>query len=399
MLVRRGLDDLRVELGVPAEFPAHVIAEAEAAAAGAPDGERSDATDIPFVTIDPEGSKDLDQAVHIERRDGGFRVRYAIADVAAWVSPGGAIDDEARDRVETLYAPDGRTPLHPPLLSEGVASLLPDQVTPALLWTIDLDAEGAPVDVDVRRASVQSRAQLTYVGAQAALDDGTADETLQLLREVGILREAAERARGGITLPTPEQVVEQGADGVWTLGSRATLPVEEWNAQISLLTGMCAARLMLDGRIGILRTLPDADPRDVERLRLSAHALGVPWPAGRDPGRRHPRPRRGEPGARGPAHRRDLAAARRRLRGVRRRGAERSPCTPRSPRPTPTRPRRCAGWWTGSSARRASPCAPTARSRTGSATRCRSCPDSWRRGTSTPPSSSAAAWTWSRRRC
>ncbi|MDQ0372359.1 RNB domain-containing ribonuclease [Cellulomonas humilata] len=284
VLVRRGLDDLRVELGVPAEFPAHVIAEAEAAAAGAPDGERSDATDIPFVTIDPEGSKDLDQAVHIERRDGGFRVRYAIADVAAWVSPGGALDDEARDRVETLYAPDGRTPLHPPLLSEGVASLLPDQVTPALLWTIDLDAEGAPVDVDVRRASVQSRAQLTYVGAQAALDDGTADETLQLLREVGILREAAERARGGITLPTPEQVVEQGADGVWTLGSRATLPVEEWNAQISLLTGMCAARLMLDGRIGIVRTLPDADPRDVERLRLSAHALGVPWPAGATPG-------------------------------------------------------------------------------------------------------------------
>ena len=79
-------------------------------------------------------------------------MRYAIADVAAWVSPGGALDDEARDRVETLYAPDGRTPLHPPVLSEGVASLLPDQVTPALLWTIDLDAEGAPVAVDVRRA-------------------------------------------------------------------------------------------------------------------------------------------------------------------------------------------------------------------------------------------------------
>lgn len=283
VLVRRGLDDLRVELGVPDAFPPHVVAEAEAAAAGAPAGDRADATDIPFVTIDPEGSKDLDQAVHIERRDDGFRVRYAIADVAAWVAPGGAIDDEARERVETLYAPDGRTPLHPPLLSEGVASLLPDQVTPVLLWTIDLDADGSPTTVDVRRASVQSRAQLTYTGAQAALDDGTADETLQLLREVGILREAAEEARGGITLPTPEQVVEQGADGVWTLGSRATLPVEEWNAQISLLTGMCAARLMLDGAIGIVRTLPEADPRDVERLRLSAHALGVAWPQGATP--------------------------------------------------------------------------------------------------------------------
>ncbi|WP_307802317.1 RNB domain-containing ribonuclease [Cellulomonas fengjieae] len=284
VLVRRGLDDLRRELDVPAEFPADVLAEAASAAAGGPAGERSDATDIPFVTIDPEGSRDLDQAVHIERLGDGYRVRYAIADVAAWVRPGGAIDREVRERVETLYAPDGRTPLHPPLLSEGVASILPDQVTPALLWTIDLDADGAPRDVTVRRASVRSRAQLTYTGAQAALDDGSADESLQLLREVGTLRLTAEVARGGITLPTPEQEVEQGADGVWTLTSRAPLPVEEWNAQISLLTGMCAARLMLDGRVGILRTLPEADPRDVERLRRSARALGVPWRAGVTPG-------------------------------------------------------------------------------------------------------------------
>lgn len=284
VLVRRGLDDLRHELDVPADFPQRVLAEAAEVVRRGPTQDRVDATDVPFVTIDPEGSKDLDQAVHIARRADGFRVQYAIADVAAWVRPGGAIDDEARERVETLYAPDGRTPLHPPTLSEGAASLLPDQVTPALLWTIDLDAQGRPGATTVVRASVRSRAQLTYVGAQAALDDGSADETLLLLREVGTLREAAERARGGITLPTPEQVVEQGPDGVWTLGSRATLPVEEWNAQISLLTGMCAAQLMMDGRVGILRTLPDADPRDVERLRLSAHALGVAWPDGATPG-------------------------------------------------------------------------------------------------------------------
>jgi exoribonuclease R len=284
VLVRRGLDDLRHELDIPADFPPPVLAEAAEVVRRGPTGERVDATDVPFVTIDPEGSKDLDQAVHIARRGDAFRVRYAIADVAAWVAAGGAIDDEARTRVETLYAPDGRTPLHPPSLSEGAASLLPGQTSPALLWTIDLDAAGAPTAVTVVRASVQSRAQLTYTGVQAALDDGSADEPLQLLREVGLLREAAERARGGITLPTPEQVVEQGADGVWTLGSRATLPIEEWNAQISLLTGMCAARLMMDGRVGILRTLPDADPRDVERLRLSAHALGIPWPDGAMPG-------------------------------------------------------------------------------------------------------------------
>lgn len=283
--VRQGLADLRAELGVPAGFGADVLAEAAAAAASGPWGERVDATGIAFVTIDPEGSRDLDQAVHLERRGPGYRLRYAIADVAAWVRPGGAIDAEACRRVVTLYAPDGRTPLHPPTLSEGAASLLPGQDAPALLWEIDLDAAAAPVDVRVRRALVRSRAQLTYAGVQAALDGGeragtSDDETLVLLREVGRLRQAAEVARGGLTLPVPDLDVEVDAHGTWTLSSRATLPVEEWNAQISLLTGMCAARLMLDGRVGVLRTLPPADPRDVERLRRTAHALGVPWPDG-----------------------------------------------------------------------------------------------------------------------
>ena len=283
-LVRDGLAALRHELDIPAEFPAEVTAEAVAAAGTKQAIPRDDATHIPFVTIDPEGSMDLDQAVHIERAGTGYRVHYAIADVAAWVVPGGAIDREARLRVETLYAPDGRTPLHPPELSEAAASLLPDQVTPVLLWTIDLDATGERTRATVRRAHVQSRAQLTYEDAQRSLDDGTADESMRLLKVVGTLREDIERARGGITLPVPEQLVEQGPDGVWTLGSRATLPVEEWNAQISLLTGMSAARLMLDGRIGVLRTLPASDPRDVERLRLAAHGLGVAWPEGATPG-------------------------------------------------------------------------------------------------------------------
>ncbi|NKY11649.1 RNB domain-containing ribonuclease [Cellulomonas hominis] len=280
--VRTGLAALRAELGVPDGFPAEVLAEVARVTGAGPSGSRDDATGVPFVTIDPEGSRDLDQAVHLERRGPGYRLRYAIADVAAWVRPGGALDAEARRRVVTLYAPDGRVPLHPPALSEGAASLLPGQDAPALLWDVDLDADGEPTAVRVGRALVRSRAQLTYAGAQRALDDGTADGTLTLLREVGRLRQAAEVARGGLTLPTPDQEVEVDARGRWTLTSRATLPVEEWNAQVSLLTGMCAARIMLDGRVGVLRTLPPADPRDVERLRRSARALGVPWPDGAD---------------------------------------------------------------------------------------------------------------------
>ena len=75
---------------------------------------------------------DLDQAMHIEKAsDGGYTVRYAIADVAAFVKPGDPVDVEAHRRGETLYGAGTRIPLHPTELSEGAASLLPDQVAPA----------------------------------------------------------------------------------------------------------------------------------------------------------------------------------------------------------------------------------------------------------------------------
>src|SRR4029078_7890662 len=111
--------------------------------AGAASNDRVDARDVPFVTIDPEGSRDLDQAFHAEGRDGGFRVRYAIADWPAFVSPGGGIEEESFTRGVTVYLPDGRAPQLPNVIGEGVASLLPDQERPALLWRICIDAGGA----------------------------------------------------------------------------------------------------------------------------------------------------------------------------------------------------------------------------------------------------------------
>jgi exoribonuclease R len=78
--------------------------------------------------------------------------------------------------------------------------------------------------------------------------------------------------------------VQATRDGGWTLVFRGDLPVEGWNAEISLLTGRCAASLMLDGGVGILRTLPPARPEDIARLRLLAPALGVDWPADARPG-------------------------------------------------------------------------------------------------------------------
>ena len=273
---------LRRQLGVPGDFAAAVVDEAERAAAKVqlPD---EDASDVPLVTIDPAGSRDLDQAVHIARNDGGYLVSYAIADVAAFVVPGGAIDTEAHSRGETLYFPDTRVPLHPPLLSEDAASLLPGQLRPAVLWRIELADDASVRSVDVRRARVRSTAQLDYVGTQQALDNGSLPDAIAALPDVGRARQALAQQRHAIDLDLPEQDVEQ-RDGQYVLTLREPLPIEQYNAEISLLTGMCAAQLMLDHQIGILRTVPPPDQGAVNALRHAAHALGISWPHGAQPG-------------------------------------------------------------------------------------------------------------------
>ena len=331
--VVRALDELRARYEVPTAFPPEALAEAEAAATSwaqdgparlLADGAR-DARDLDLVTIDPPGSMDLDQAVLLERLSAQtetgsaadrttdtaatghvsglsatYRIHYAIASLATFVTPGGALDAELSRRGETIYAPDAATPLHPEVLSHGAASLLEDVDRPACLWTIDLDARGEVVSARVERALVRSRARLTYGQVQAAIDgEGTLPSEAPtdlpgLLAEIGRLRLEREVARGGISMTTPEQVVEvteaaesagdsesaeaPGPSG-YRLAYRVPVPAEQYNAQISLLTGMCAARIMVECGVGILRTLPPARPEDYARLRRVAAALGIDWPA------------------------------------------------------------------------------------------------------------------------
>jgi exoribonuclease R len=272
-----GLARIRADLEVPDAFAPEVVAAAEAAAAGF-ELTPLDRTDLELVTIDPPGARDLDQALHVARDGQGFLVSYAIADVAAFVTAGDPVDAEAHRRGMTFYAPERRTPLHPPVLSEDAASLLPGEVRPALLWSLRLDATGELTDAEVVRARVRSREQLDYVQAQAEIDAGSPRASLALLAEVGRWREQRERERGGVSLPLPEQEIVP-APGGWRLEFRAPLPVEGWNAQISLLTGMAAAHLMLYGRVGILRSMPPADSGSLRKLRATAKALRIAWPA------------------------------------------------------------------------------------------------------------------------
>lgn len=267
---------LRESVEAPTDFPAEVLAEAEDSHASEPD---LDLREIPFATLDPAGSRDLDQAFHLERNKSGYTVRYAIADVPGFVTPGGAVDAEARRRGQTLYAADGRIPLHPAVLSEDRASLLADVDRPALVWTFTLDAAGAVTDFRLERALVRSRAQLDYVTTQASIDRGEAGPA-SLLPEIGSLRIEQERLRGGASLNLPDEEVVRNADGTYDIERASPLPVEEWNAQLSLMTGMAAASLMIDASVGILRTMPTPDDDAFDSFRRQTEALGRPWTTG-----------------------------------------------------------------------------------------------------------------------
>jgi exoribonuclease R len=277
--LRAGFDRIRLDFDVPDGFAAPVeLAATHAAQRGVPHAsDRRDARDLELVTIDPKGSRDLDQAYGAERRGDGYRIWYAIADVSAFVDAHDAVDAEARRRGVTLYLPDQRALLYPAGLSEGAASLLPKVDRPCVLWTIDLDAAGAPTSWHLERAVVRSREALSYREVGRMLDAERASEPLRLLREVGLLREEQERARGGVSIAVPTQEVRRRRDG-YELVYDTEQPVEGWNAQISLVTGMCAAEVMVDAGAGILRTLPPIDAQAVGRLRPVARALGIEWP-------------------------------------------------------------------------------------------------------------------------
>src|SRR5690606_41875781 len=123
---------------------------------------------------------------------------------APLAAPGGDRDRAVHARGMTFYGPDGRIGLHPDVLAEDAASLLPDQVRAACLWRIRLDADGEITDVEVVRAQVRSRAKLSYEQVQRHIDGeagGAVPPMLELLRDVGTLRQEREADRGGASLP------------------------------------------------------------------------------------------------------------------------------------------------------------------------------------------------------
>ena len=142
--LRAGIAAIQREQRRRARVPGRGREGGGATAARDPVCRSSDLTDLEFVTIDPAGAMDLDQAMHLEADGDGYVVHYAIADVMAFVEPGDPVDVEAHGRGESLYGADSKIPLHPKVLSEGAASLLPDE-----------DRPGVRVDDPARRRRVR----------------------------------------------------------------------------------------------------------------------------------------------------------------------------------------------------------------------------------------------------
>lgn len=266
-----GLQAIRTEFAVPGAFPPDVLAAAAAAARRTPDA-HADRTALPFVTLDPAASTDLDQAFAIEASGADLLLRYAIADVAWFVEDNGPLDREAWQRGETLYLPDGKAPLYPPALGEAAASLLPDGPRPAIVFAVRVDPDGNARLDGAERAVIRSRAKLAY--------ETVADGDLPpLFGEFARRIAAAEDARGAARVDPPEQAVVADPAHGFRLQFRPRLAAEERNATLSLATNLAVAGALLAHGTGLFRVMAEPDARAVARLRQTAAALGIAWPA------------------------------------------------------------------------------------------------------------------------
>jgi exoribonuclease R len=266
----RGLAAIRHQFQIPDGFSAEVLAAAEVAASRVP-SDHADRTNVPFVTLDPASSTDLDQAFWIEANDPDLLLHYAIADVGWFVDEGSQIDTEAWQRGTTYYLPDGKAGLYPPVLSEGAASLLPDGPRPAVIFTVRVDPDGNVKLEGAERALVLSRAKLAY---DRVIDDELPPGFAKLAHRI----ESAEARRGAARVDPPEQEVVANGDGKYRLLFRPMAAAEQRNAALSLATNLAIANTLLAHKTGLFRVMGEPDGRSLKRLRHSARALGIDWP-------------------------------------------------------------------------------------------------------------------------
>jgi exoribonuclease R len=273
VVMTAGLDQIRRSTGIPDQFPTEVMTAAARAVQTPVGAQHRDRTDRHFVTLDPATSMDLDQAFALERAGDDIVLHYAIADVGWFVRPGDQLDIEAFNRAVTVYLPDRRSTLYPTALSEGAASILPDQDRPAVVFTVRVSTDGTPRLDGVERAIVRSRAKLAYDSVtDAQLPQGFAELHRRIVD--------AEPRRGATRFEFPEQQIDRDRDHHYTLRFRPRLASEDQNAAMSLATNLAVADALLAAHTGVFRVMPDVDQQRLGRLRNAARAFGLEWPPG-----------------------------------------------------------------------------------------------------------------------
>jgi ribonuclease R len=208
---------------LPHVFPPNVLEEARAAAHLDEEeaATRRDFRDLPIVTIDGETAKDFDDAVFVQQHGATWELQVHIADVAQYVTPGSALDLEARLRGTSVYFPDRAVPMLPQELSSDICSLRPGEDRLVLSCIMMIDAEGEIRSYEVAQGVIRSTARMTYTQVHAIIsgDQQARDQFAPLVPEFERMYELARvlnkkrQRRGSIDFDLPEPVIEFDSKG------------------------------------------------------------------------------------------------------------------------------------------------------------------------------------------
>jgi len=276
------------EHGIPDRFPDTVIAEADAAKPAGLQG-REDLRDLPLITIDPADARDHDDACHAHADDdpknpGGHVIWVAIADVAHYVTPGSALDREARKRGNSSYFPDRVVPMLPDRLSGDLCSLHEGVPRACIAVRMVIDEFGEKIGHRFVRGLMRSPASLNYQEVQAAQDGQPNDKLRPLLEDVihplFAAYEALKTARAKrqpLDLDLPERRIELSDDGtVTSVNFRDRLEAHKLIEEFMVLANVAAAEELIARRQPLLfRVHEEPNPDKLEALRETAGASGL----------------------------------------------------------------------------------------------------------------------------
>jgi len=206
--------------------------------------------DIPFVTIDNDGSRDLDQAVYVEECFSGYRIVYALADASFFITPGSSIFNEALGRGASFYFPDYAVPMLPRELSEGLISLNCGERRRAIVFNIQIDLNGNVLKTEISRSFIRSREKLSYSQVQEFYDSGCFGyleedivRSLQCLQDAGRLLHNKFLKRGVVNYHRHELDITLCDNGLnFNVSNTKRSDAAKWNEQVSLLCNMEGAR-------------------------------------------------------------------------------------------------------------------------------------------------------------